>query len=100
MVKGAEARAKKAGIAFDLTPEWAEKKWTGRCELTDIPFVVGLRGCGGKLFSPSIDRIIPALGYTQGNCRFVLFCVNIFKFDGSDDDIYRVAEALLARRPK
>lgn len=51
-----------------------------------------------RFFSPSIDRIVPALGYTPENCRFILWAVNAFKHDGTDDDMYRVAEALIAAR--
>lgn len=98
IVKGAQARSKVKNIPCDLTPEWARARWTGRCELTGLPFEIGLRGSGGKLFSPSVDKIIPALGYTQSNCRFILHCVNIFKYTGTDEQMYAVANALLANR--
>jgi len=78
---------------FELTDSWAEARWTGRCELTDILFVTG-KG-HGWFFSPSLDRIDPTKGYTPGNARFILWCVNAFKGQGDDEDIRFVARALL-----
>jgi len=52
------------------------------------------------MYSPSIDRIDNSKAYTPDNCRFVLNCVNSFKHDGTDADIYRIAEALLLNRPR
>lgn len=94
--------AKKEGLAFDLTPEWAAARWTGKCELTDIPFAAPqersrkrIKSC---IFLPSLDKIIPKLGYTKTNSRFVLMAVNTFKWDGSDAQMYAIAEALLKNR--
>lgn len=94
---GVRCRAKTRNIPFDLTPEWARSVWTGRCALTGIEFDLSTQPgrTGPRFYSPSIDRIEPALGYTQGNCRFVLFAVNALKSDACDADMLRVARALL-----
>ena len=65
-------RERKTPVPFDLTIEWALERWTGRCEITGLPFEVRKVG-GPNPFSPSIDRIIADKGSTQDNCRFVLF---------------------------
>lgn len=96
-VIAAKGRAQKRNIAFDLTMEWAEKRWTGFCELTQIPFSPRKEAACG-VFSPSIDRVIPSKGYTQDNCRFVLFGVNSLKHDATDEVMYLIAEALLRQR--
>lgn len=88
-------RAKAKGWKYDLTTDWAEATFTGFCALTRIPFVVRNNGVGPKFFSPSIDRINSSLGYTQDNCRFVLWSVNALHGTGSDVDMLRVAEALV-----
>lgn len=98
MLTAAKSRAENKGITFSLTEEWALARWTGKCELTDIPFVLGLRGCSGKIYSPSIDKIDPKKGYTPENCRFVIFMVNIFKYTATDEEMYDVAEKLLSFR--
>lgn len=98
LIHAARWRAAKKGVPFDLTPEWAEENWTGICTLSGIPFRLGGKESGPKFFSPSIDRIIPSLGYVQTNCRFVLWAVNAMKYDGTDTDLYDLAEAILLQR--
>jgi hypothetical protein len=95
----AKARAKKANLPFSLTEEWAINRWTGHCEMTGLKFEIAQKGHKRSIWSPSIDRIAPTKGYTQDNCRFVLFGINSFKHAGTDEDIYRIAEALMANKP-
>ncbi len=85
--------ALKRGIPFELTPEWAAKRWTGCCELSGVPFDLTRTVVG--FYSPSIDRIEPAKGYLPNNCRFVLFSVNGFKSVGNDADVIKVARAII-----
>lgn len=96
LLSAAKHRAAKTNKDFNLTREWCEQRWTGNCELTKLPFILNTFRRNG--FSPSIDRIDSTKGYTQDNCRFILWCVNAFKITETDADIYRVAEALLASR--
>jgi len=83
------------GLPFDLTLEWAREKYTGRCELTELEFKpqIGVQ-CP---FSPSIDRIVPELGYVQSNCRFVLSALNSLKQNGTDEDLLLIARALVEK---
>lgn len=46
-----------------------------------------------------MDRIDSSKGYTQDNCRFILFAVNSFKGVGTDALMLEIAQALLERRP-
>lgn len=97
----AAERAAKKGVPFELTTAWATERWTGRCEVTGLPFVIGARGSGPKPRSPSIDRIKPELGYTPENCQFVLACVNSFKHSGNESEMFEVAQAIVtALSPK
>ena len=89
-------RERKTPVPFDLTIEWALERWTGRCEITGLPFEVRKVG-GPNPFSPSIDRINADNGYTQDNCRFVLFGINALKGNGSDEDVAGIAHALASR---
>lgn len=95
LIGSARARAKKAGLPFDLDHEWAEKRWTGRCELTGIEFSAKQPG-GPGMFSPSIDRIVPERGYVKDNCRFILHAVNSFRQNGTDAQMVEIAKALIA----
>jgi hypothetical protein len=95
-------RSRKIGREFNLTKEWADKNYSGFCVLTGLPFQVSYdkpaEKSGGRPYSPSIDRINPLKGYTQDNCRFVLFAVNSFKGTMSDPEMYHIAKALLANQ--
>lgn len=93
--KGAKARAESKGLPFDLTKEWiAEKLLQGKCAVTQIPFV---REKSGAIhpFSPSIDRIIPVLGYTKSNCRVTVFALNAARGHWGDDVLKQVCEAFM-----
>lgn len=98
LIKTASERAVKKGVPFLLTNEWGASRWTGFCELTGLPFALASGRSGPQPRSPSIDRIEPRRGYTPDNCRFVLACVNSFKHEGTTEDMYVVAEALILHR--
>lgn len=89
----AKARALKKFIKFDLTEDWAKARWTGKCELTGAPFDVA----NGRptAFSASLDRIDGSKGYTQDNCRFILWSINRFKSDYDDATMMRIARLLV-----
>lgn len=95
LIHSARQRAAKKRVLFFLTDSWGEKNWTGRCAITALPFEIGLRTSGPKMFSPSIDRIVPNLGYVPENCRFVLWAVNAFKSVGTDQEMLTIARAIL-----
>ena len=90
----ARARAEKLKLPFNLTKEWGRARWTARCELTGLPFLF-TRGAGPRMYSPTIDRVIPELGYVQSNCRFVLHAVNALKSTGTDAEMLKIAEAIV-----
>jgi len=87
--------AEKRGIPFEITDDWARARWTGRCEITTLDFVRGGKGHGPHPFSPSLDRIDPKLGYVPGNARFILWGCNALKGVGTDNDMLRIAFAIL-----
>lgn len=98
MLRSRKIDAERKQLPFDLTNEWAAARWTGRCELTGIEFVVNDKP-GPHPFSGSLDRIKPELRYVQNNCRFILFACNSAKGSGTDEDLYKVAEALMKHKP-
>lgn len=94
-ISAAKCRAKELDLPFDLTVKWAKDRWTGRCEMTDKPFVLG-SGMKRSPFGPSLDRIVPSEGYVQSNCRFILWGINALKMTGTDEDVLRIALAIVA----
>lgn len=97
LIWSVRGRAKEMGLAMDLTEEWAKERWTGKCELTGIPFNLQRRRGGSRIFWPSIDRVDAGLGYTQSNCRIILFGVNALRSNGSDAEMMVIALALASK---
>jgi len=97
LIQGAKGRSRKKNLPFDLTFDWGKQRWTGKCELSGIPFALDNTNSKSKFYSPSIDRIIPSKGYTQENCRFILLSLNTFRMDATDDDMYLVASEFLLK---
>lgn len=98
LLRTAKSRATEKFLQFDLTWEWAKDVWTGKCAITDLPFVKG-DGAGPSPYSPSIDRVLASKGYTKDNSRFVLMAVNGLKGRGTDADMYAIARAIVASEP-
>lgn len=86
-------------IVFNLSKDWAKRVYTGKCELTNLPFRRAVNRITNP-FSPSVDRIKPENGYVPENCRVILMGVNSLKGTGTDDDVYTIAKALLANRKR
>lgn len=94
MIQSVRSRAKKNKIVFDLDYAWAESVWTGRCAITGLEFDLSGGKKGPKSRSPSVDRIIPELGYVKSNCRIILQCVNVMKGTSLDNDMKEVVREL------
>jgi len=86
-------------LPYDLLNTWLKDKLcSGCCEATGISFDVN-KG-GRSPFGPSIDRIDPNGGYTMDNCRVVVNCYNLAKSNWSDDDVFRMAQAVVSKRER
>lgn len=91
-----KARCKADGLAFDLTKEWIESRLrAGVCEMSGLPFDLDKKRTPA---SPSIDRIDANGGYTQANCRMIIWFLNRALSDLGDDYACMVFERVLARR--
>ncbi len=82
MFVAAKSRAVKSGIPFTITE--ADITVPDKCPALGIP-LVGSRGegVGGRPNSPSLDRIVPSLGYVPGNIAVISFKANAIKRDAS-----------------
>lgn len=79
----AKRRAHKKGLVFSITRVWV-KTALDRA-VADGSVVLHSRGDGwSHPRAPSIDRIIPKLGYTETNCRIIPLMLN--KAKGEWDD--------------
>ncbi len=96
-IKSARKRAAEKELPFDLTPEWYEQEFAKGCAVTGLP----LDPNGSKTpFTAHVDKVVPALGYLQSNCRLVCACYNLAKKHWTDGDVLKMARALVARNPE
>ena len=80
LVYSAKSRAKKHGIPFDLTIE--DVKIPTVCPILGIPIFWGSKITDN---SPSLDRIIPDLGYIKGNVCVISYKANRYKSNMTRD---------------
>lgn len=78
---GAKARAKKSGVAYSIDSRYIEtllvdNEW--RCAVSGHPLSYGVANMKFLVdpFGPSLDRIVPELGYVPGNVRVVCNIAN------------------------
>ena len=77
----AKGRASDLNVPFDLDIEhllWLWNLNNGHCEVSKIKLELD-RSALGKVhpYAPSIDRIVPALGYTKCNVRIICYQANV-----------------------
>jgi len=88
LVKSARTRAAVKGIPFDLdyrkliVPEF--------CPVLSIPLAFGTNN-KTEPGSPSIDRLVPELGYIQGNVTIISAKANTIKSYGTAEDHEKIA---------
>lgn len=84
------SRAKAKGIPFDLTAEYLQSIYTDNCPVLGIPFERRSDRNNNSPASPTVDRIVPSLGYIKGNVIIVSRRANNIKSDGKLDDLRAV----------
>lgn len=78
----AKNRANTKQVPFDIDTQYLIRLWEeqqGCCALTGQEFDLTNWGSYGQVNprTPSVDRIIPKLGYTKGNIRLITYHMNI-----------------------
>lgn len=82
LVSMAKNRATLKNLDFNITTDYLYELWvknTGCCEITNRIFDLTPFGKKGQVNpnAPSVDRIVPSLGYVKGNVRLVTYHVNV-----------------------
>lgn len=90
---GARKRARDGGIPFDLSPETVKVPAT--CPLLGIPLTPGTKR--HKDCSPTVDRIVPELGYVEGNVWVISYRANRIKNDATVEEFLAIADGLRRR---
>ena len=86
MVSAARARAQKAGVPFDLSPD--DIVIPAVCPVLGIP----LRRGADRASAPSLARLVPARGYVRGNVIVVSMRANRLKSDATMDELETIAD--------
>ena len=100
LLGNAKDRALRGGFEFDLDREFiATKLAAGVCEFTGLAFEREWSGENyrARPFAPSLDRIVPALGYVKSNVRMVCFAVNMALSDWGDEAFVKIAQAVVTK---
>ena len=75
--------AKKNNIPFTITLEYVVSLICDECPILGIPLSWTVRSEKVTHNSPSLDRIIPELGYVKGNVRVISARANLLKNDAT-----------------
>lgn len=100
LLQAARTRAKKCNVPCTITLDWVRAKLQpGICEMTGVPFSYArpAKGMHRNPFSPSLDRIDSAAGYTPENTRIVTTQVNLARNEWSDAVLFEMARRLMER---
>ena len=94
----AKQRAKHKNLDFDLDLEYLLSIAPDECPVFNTKFIWGRHQGGQHRKTPSLDRIIPELGYIKGNVVFISLWANIIKADATEKELYAVADWLHDKR--
>lgn len=87
MIRRAKRRSIVLKVNFNLVPE--DIMIPSYCPILDIPLKVS----SGKWSdnSPSLDRLIPELGYVKGNIAVISYRANLIKSYGTSEEHRKIA---------
>ena len=91
--RDAKKRAAKKGIPFELSKEHILSIMTDTCPVFGTAFNFG-QNRGTQPTSPSLDRIVPSLGYIEGNVIIISTKANSIKSAYGSKELYKVADWL------
>ncbi len=88
-VDRARVRAKKKGLPCTITAAYIKAITPEICPVLGIPLLRN-KATGPRYNSPSIDRIIPELGYVEGNVIVVSHLANAIRSNATPEQILAV----------
>lgn len=88
MCKAARKRAKRAGIPFNIDETDCKHEGFCPCCGNEMQRAIGLLTDN----SPTLDKVVPELGYVKGNVVVVCWRCNRIKSDASIQELSRIAD--------
>lgn len=90
MVYHANARARRAGLPYNLTVDALD--WPEFCPVFGVRLdYTTPRNGKYRSDGPSLDRIVPQLGYVIGNVQVISFRANLIKGNASPEELMKLA---------
>jgi len=98
-VQSIQSRCRNNNIPCDIDTDYVLsllKSQNNKCSRTGFTFIINDGGKERKRHphQPSLDRIIPELGYTKGNVQLVCLMYNLCKNIWSDEEVKQFAKAI------
>ncbi len=90
LIANAKKRSRVAGIPFTIKA--SDIYIPEVCPILGVPIVIT---DGYHKYAPSLDRVIPALGYVPGNVRVVSILGNAMKSSATRDECVAFADNIL-----
>lgn len=91
LMQAAKKRAKKKNLPFDLDFEYLKSIINFRCPVFRHRLSWGKTVGYATANSPSLDRIIPELGYIKGNVMFISHLANSMKQNATPEELLQFA---------
>ena len=93
-LKGAKHRAKRMGLPINLTIHLVAEllRKTKNCPICGITLATGKDNSRGNMANASLDKLIPSLGYVQGNVNIICRRCNMIKLNASSDELRHIAD--------
>lgn len=86
-------RARRDGLPFDIDAEYLESIAPAICPVLGFTLDYGPKRLGLRVDnSPSLDRLIPRLGYVKGNIAVISWRANRLRSDATAEELARVLE--------
>ena len=93
-IKDAKVRAKFKKLPFNITADYIKSITPSDmiCPALGIQMKAGQTVKESKINSPSLDRLIPELGYVKGNIVIVSNRANTIKRDATPEELMKIAK--------
>lgn len=92
LAESAKRTAREKNIPYDIDSIYVASIWTDTCPILGLKLERGLNV--RKETSPSLDRIVPSLGYVRGNVQVISWRANRIKNDASVEELESIVAHL------
>ena len=89
LLRAARRRAVRRALPFDLTAD--DIVIPAFCPVLGIPLFRAIGAAAQGPNSPTLDRVVPDLGYVRGNVRVISSRANQIKSDATPSELLQVA---------